>query len=278
MIANLKIDEIVTCDVLDGIQSLPDSCIDLVVTSPPYNIGIEYDSWNDSLPWDKYLEWCRLWVREIRRVLKPDGRFAINVLVEMGIDNNTHRVSPQVEFHKLIFEEGLHVMGQPMWIDPTKSTLTAWGSWMSPSSPYIYNPSEVILLGYKDTPKKLNQGTPTISRDDFIHAVSGIWKIVPEKDPITKVCFPIDLPKLIIELLTWKDDFVLDPFMGSGTTACAAKMTGRHWLGFEISPHYADLARIRVNGIQENVISDPMKRILKKSKGKKEASLDQWLQ
>lgn len=262
----LKIDEIITCDVLAGFNRIENSSIDLVITSPPYNIGIEYDSWNDIIPWQEYLDWCRLWIREIKRVLKPDGRFAINVLVEMGIDDNKKRVSPQVEFYKILQEEGLNMMGMPFWVDPTKSTLTAWGSWQSASAPYIYNPSEVILIGYNELAKKQTQGESTCSKKDFIHAVSGIWKIIPEKDSITKVCFPLELPKLAIEILSYKGDIVLDPFMGSGTTAAAAKITGRHWLGFEISNHYADLARMRVEGVSPGVIADPMKKILKGTK------------
>ena len=146
---------------MEGFKNLPDNSVDLFMTSPPYNCGIQYDSWEDSKPWNEYLDWCRQWIREMKRVLKPEGRFAINHLVEMGLPANGKkngiRVSPQVELYKILVEEGLVIVAQPMWADLTKSTLTSWGSWQSASAPYIYNPFEVILVGYKSQWKKRDQ-------------------------------------------------------------------------------------------------------------------------
>lgn len=246
--------EIWNCDVLDGFKKLPDNSVDLCVTSPPYNCGIQYDSWNDSMEWEDYLEWTKSWLIEMKRVLKPDGRFAINHLVEMGIGidgkRNAKRVSPQVEFYKLLQDLDLPVIAQPMWVDRTRSTMTAWGSWMSASSPYIYNPMEVILIGCKNTWKKMKPKDAarinTISKEDFIRGVSGVWDILPETRGLTKANFPIKLPQLCIELLTFQNDIVLDPFMGSGTTAVACINTGRQYIGFEISAEYHKIAEHRV--------------------------------
>jgi site-specific DNA-methyltransferase (adenine-specific) len=246
---------IYNCDIMEGFQQLPDDSIDLCVTSPPYNCGIEYDSWNDSRSWPEYLDWCRNWLIEMKRVLKPDGRFAINHLVEMGLPalgkKNGVRVSPQIELYNIMQDIGLTVTAQPMWTDLTRSTLTSWGSWMSASAPYIYNPFEVILIGYKTQWKKNrnkdNKGVNTITKEDFMKGVGGIWNITPETRGLTKANFPVALPKLCIELLTFKDEIVLDPFMGSGTTAIACKQTGRNYIGFEISTAYCQVAQDRID-------------------------------
>lgn len=241
-------------DLIEGFKKIDDNSIDLLMTSPPYNCGIEYDSYNDSRPWEEYLEWCEQWLIEAKRVLKPDGRFAINHLVEMGLPahgkKNGIRVSPQVELHKILTKLDLTVVAQPMWADLTRSTLTSWGSWMSASAPYIYNPMEVILIGYKSQWKKErpkdNPGVNTISKEDFMKGVGGVWSIQPETQGLTVANFPVELPKLCIELLTFKDDVVLDIFMGSGTTAIACLETERKYIGFEISESYCKIAEERI--------------------------------
>lgn len=273
---------IYNCDVFDGFKKLPDETIDLVVTSPPYNCGIEYDSWQDSKPWDEYLSWCEDWIKEIKRVLKPDGRFAINHLVEMGIPANGKknglRVSPQVELHKIINKVGLNIAAQTMWADPTKSTLTCWGSWQSASAPYIYNPYEVVLIGYKDQWKKQrdknNPGINTISRDDFMVGVGGVWELQPEVRGLTLANFPVSLPKLCIELLTFKDEIVLDPFMGSGTTAIACLLTDRKYIGFEISENYHKISDDRIENFKINGETVPSVKKMKKQSSKKETKLN----
>ena len=243
-------DVIYNQDCLDGFKDIPDNSIDLVVTSPPYNCGISYDSWNDNKPWDVYLQWTKQWLTQVKRVLKQDGRFAINHLIEMGITvdgkKNAYRVSPQIELYKIINELGMTVVAQPMWADLTKSTLTAWGSWMNASCPYIYNPFEVILVGHKHQWKKMSKGENTISKEDFMKGVSGIWNIRPETKGLTMANFPVALPKLCIELLSYKNDIVLDPFMGSGTTAIACIYTDRKYIGFELSEKYVKIASDRI--------------------------------
>ena len=262
---------IINCDVLDGFKKLPDNSIDLCVTSPPYNCGIQYDTWKDNKPWDEYLKWTESWIIEMKRVLKPDGRFAINHLVEMGLPangkKNAIRVSPQIELYKIINKLDLTITAQPMWADLTKSTLTSWGSWMSASAPYIYNPFEVILIGCKEQWKKNrdkdNKGINTISKEDFMKGVSGIWNIQPETKGLTMANFPVALPKLCIELLTFKDEIVLDPFMGSGTTAIACLETERKYIGFELSENYHEISQNRIENYLRTgnrTIPSPKKR------------------
>ena len=230
--------------------------------------GIKYDSWNDKMPWAEYIDWCRLWIKEIKRTLKPDGRFAINVLIDScDRDNSRDWRSPQVEFYNLLKSEGLNIMGQAFWADTTKSAgLT---SWLNVQKLYFWNPYEVILVGWNESQTRNTSGVVTASKKDWHHATRGIWKIHPETKGLTQANFPVELPKLCIELLTFQDDLVLDPFMGSGTTAVAAKQTNRHYIGFEISKEYSEIARARVAGVQPGERKDLLKKILgiKKKKG-----------
>ena len=242
----MKTNVFIVGNVVEELKKMPSGSVDLIVTSPPYNCGIKYDSWNDSMVWEDYLKWNKKWLKECYRVLKDDGRIAINALLEMGIENNTVRVNPQVEFAVMMKQVGLNSMGLVLWEDLHRGRYTAWGSWMSASSPYIYNMVECIMLAYKKNRKKLSAGEDTISKEDFVRGVCGIWKMQPETSGLTKACFPLELPKLLIELLSYKEDVVLDPFSGSGTTALAAKRTDRKYIGIDISEEYTRVARKRL--------------------------------
>jgi len=235
----------------DCLQMLRDSVesdsIDLVVTSPPYNCGIPYDVYNDNLPWKDYLNWCRSWLVELYRVLKPDGRICLNVLLDIGVNDNEGRVSPFGAFYALFNDVGIAFKGSVLWADNHRSTLTAWGSWMSASAPYIYPAYETLLLGYKDRWKKDREGESTIGRDDFINGCSGVWDFQPDTNPDTIACFPVALPRRCIDLLSYKGDVVLDPFMGLGTTGVACEESGRDFIGIELSPNYFEVAKYRVS-------------------------------
>lgn len=228
-------------------KTLPSNSIDLIMTSPPYNCGIDYNIYDDERPYQEYLDWCQEWINECYRLCKDDGRIAINVLVEMGIENNTVRVSPMAEFIRMINLAGFHLMGLPMWLDNHRVKYTAWGSWMSASAPYIYNPNEVVILGYKKYSKKQNNGESTISKREFIEGCSGIWDIRPETKGLTKANFPVELPERVINLLTYKGDTVLDPFSGSGTTGIACLNLERKYIGIEIDALYHKVAQNRIN-------------------------------
>lgn len=237
------VNKIINVDCIEGMRDLPDDCIDLIVTSPPYNCGIDYDTYDDNRDWGEYIGWCREWLKGCHRILKPDGRICINVLLEMGIEDNKVRVSPSAEFYRLYQEVGIKYFASCVWIDKTRTQYTAWGSWQSASSPYIYCPYEVILIGYKDQWKKKNKGESTITKEDFMEGCFGVWDINTTTSQTTKANFPIRLPELCINLLSYRDDIVLDPFVGSGTTAIAAKKLGRKYIGFEISKNYCEIAK-----------------------------------
>lgn len=241
--------KLVNEDCLTYLKKMNENSVDLVVTSPPYNCGIDYDSYNDNKSFDEYIEWCESWIKELYRVVKEDGRIAINVLVEQGIENNSKRISPMRVFSDIIEKSGFTIMGMPMWTDPHRVKFTAWGSYKSASSPYVYNPYEVVIIAYKKFKKKQLSGENTISKEDFIKGCSGVWEIKTETKPLTKANFSVDLPKLVIELLSYKNDLVLDPFSGSGTTGVACHITGRNYIGIEISKNYHEIAERRLNNL-----------------------------
>ena len=157
---------------------------------------------------------------------------------------------------------------------PHRSKTTAWGSWMSPSSPYIYNPKECVILAYKNLHKKTIKGTPQWKgelqmvedkkkggmrnkmvyedkdKKDFMSLVFGQWNYFADTRQKTKATFSLDIPYRAIKILSYKEDVVLDPFNGSGTTCLAAEMLGRKWIGLDISENYCEVARKRIKEYQ----------------------------
>lgn len=236
---------IYNCDILDGFKKINDNSIDLIVTSPPYNIGLNYDSWDDNLKWEDYLNWCDKWLKECYRVLKPDGRIAINHYINLHTKNKTSEF-PLMDFRNIQRNIGFNVYKLIIWDDPNMKKLCAFGSFNSASSPHIQTPFEGILISYKKDWKKIKPGKSTMENKEFINLVSGKWKIRPETKGNTIANFPIDIPKNCIQLLTYENDIVLDPFMGSGTTAIACIKTNRQYIGFEISPNYHKIAVDRI--------------------------------
>ena len=152
---------------------------------------------------------------------------------------------------------------------PHRSRTTAWGSWMSPSAPYIYNPKECVILAYKKHHIKKIKGEPQWSNElldvedpngnikqkkvyteqdkrDFIDLVFGQWHYFADTRSLTKATFSMDIPTKAIKILTYKNDLVLDPFAGSGTSLVAAEVLNRRWIGIELSPNYSKVANDRV--------------------------------
>jgi site-specific DNA-methyltransferase (adenine-specific) len=268
--------KIINGDCVEVMKSLPDGCIELLVTSPPYNVNVSYDVYDDGRSMDEYWEFTRQWLTESYRVLKDDGRVAINVPIELNVQERGGRILFNAEFWMMMKQVGFKFFGMVDLTEdsPHRVRQTAWGSWMSASCPYIYNPKECIILAYKKTNKKLTKGESQwkgVSTDveqpdgttknkvvyqdedkkDFMNLVFGRWEYFADTRSLTKATFSMDIPTKAIKILTYKNDIVLDPFMGSGTTAVAAETLGRRWLGIELSPNYVDIARKRVNAFIE---------------------------
>lgn len=267
----LETNRIINGDCVAEMSKLPESSIDLVVTSPPYNVGINYDTYNDEQSMEEYWKFTEEWLEQVFRVIKDDGRVAINIPYEINVQDRGGRVLFMSEFWSVMKKVGFKFYGLVDLDEnsPHRSKTTAWGSWMSPSSPYIYNPKECVILAYKkDRIKKVKGETQwefevldveqedgtvkkkTIYKEEdkkeFMSLVYGQWEYFADTKQQTKATFSMDIPSKAIKILTYKNDIVLDPFTGSGTSLVSAEILERRWIGIEISSNYVEVARKRV--------------------------------
>ena len=231
----------------------------LVVTSPPYFAGKEYEEslGQNGVPgtYFEYLTLLRDVFQECKRVLEPGGRIAVNVA---NLGRRPYR-SLAGDVTEILQELGLLMRGEVIWWKGRAAGGScAWGTFQRPSNPVLRDVTERIVIASKGRfdralkpEERLDRGLPstaTISRDEFLEATTDLWEIPPES--ATRVGhpapFPVELPKRLIELYTYEDDVVLDPFMGSGTTAVAALRTQRHYLGFDTDSSYIERAKARI--------------------------------
>ena len=230
----------------ENMAELPDNCIHLAVTSPPYNVGKEYD---EDLSLDEYLAFLKRVFEEVFRVLTVGARFAVNIA-------NLGR-KPYIPLNSYIARDlidiGFLMRGEIIWDKGASAgASTAWGSWQSPSNPVLRDVHEYILIFSKeDFSRKVQKNRVTISKDDFLDLTKSIWSFPSEsaKRIGHPAPFPTELPRRLCELYTQANDVVLDPFMGAGTTAAAAKELNRSYVGYEIDPNYVDIANQRLEKI-----------------------------
>jgi site-specific DNA-methyltransferase (adenine-specific) len=263
--------KVINGDCIEVMAKMPESSVDLIVTSPPYGVGIAYDTFNDDIEFEQYKLFSASWLREAYRVLKDDGRIALNIPYEINRQDKGGRILMVSELWQVMKSIGYKFYGIVDLEEdsPHRSKTTAWGSWMSPSAPYIYNPKECVLLAYKKTHIKKIKGEPewvgevmdieqedgttkkkTVYQDEhkkeFMELVYGQWDYFADTKQMTKATFSMDIPMKAIKILTYRNDIVLDPFTGSGTSVCAAEIGGRRWIGIELSENYSKVARERV--------------------------------
>jgi site-specific DNA-methyltransferase (adenine-specific) len=232
------------CHSAETMTELPDCSVHLMVTSPPYNVGKEYD---EDLSLHDYLAFLeRVW-KGTQRVLVPGGRMCINVA-------NLGR-KPYIPLHAFIAEQaiqlGFLMRGEIIWNKAASaSPSTAWGSWKSAGNPTLRDVHEYILVFCKDTFKRQNPAKRenTITRDEFLEYNKSIWNFAAElaRKVGHPAPFPVELPRRLVQLYTFDGEVVLDPFMGSGQTAIAAVKSGRHYVGYEIDEEYIALANRRI--------------------------------
>jgi len=272
-----KMKTIINGDCIEVMKTLDEGSIDLIVTSPPYGVGIDYDVHQDDMLVEEYFEFTRKWMTEAFRVLKDDGRIALNIPYEINRQEKGGRVFMVSEVWQIMKQIGYKFFGVVDLEEdsPHRSRTTAWGSWMSPSAPYIYNPKECVVLAYKKHHIKKVKGEPEwtpemgevedkngnmrpkkfyteTQKREFIDLVFGQWNYFADTRSLTKATFSMDIPTKAIKILTYKNDVVLDPFVGSGTSLVAAETLDRQWIGIELSPDYCEVARKRVNSfVQE---------------------------
>jgi site-specific DNA-methyltransferase (adenine-specific) len=230
----------------EKMSELPDMSVHLMVTSPPYNVGKEYD---EDLTLDEYRRLLQRVLSETYRVLVTGGRVCINIA-------NLGR-KPYIPLHSFIIEDmleiGFMMRGEIIWNKASSaSSSTAWGSWLSASNPVLRDVHEYILIFSKDDFSRPGKGREsTIAREDFLDWTKSVWTFpaVSAKKIGHPAPFPEDLPRRSIELYTFLEDVVLDPFCGSGTTCVAAKKLGRRYIGYEINADYVELAEKRLEEI-----------------------------
>ncbi len=228
------------------LKELPESCIDLIFTSPPYNFGLDYDTTKDGINWEKYFAKLFAIFTECIRVLKFGGRIVVNVqpLFSDYIPSH-HLVS------KFFMEQNLIWKGEILWEKHNYNCkYTAWGSWKSPSNPYLKYTWEFLEVFAKGTLKKEGKRKNIdIKADEFKKWVVARWSISPERK-MEQYChpamFPEELAYRVIKLFSYKNDVVMDPFNGVGTTTVVAWKTGRRYLGIDISPDYCETSRRRL--------------------------------
>jgi len=238
----------------DVIPTLEDNSIDLVITSPPYNVDLgnnkyytsSYDLYNDNKDhWD-YIAWLKDIFQKLYPKLKTGGRLAINI----G-DGKNGTVPTHVDIiHFMTRELRYILMANIVWNKSQHGNRFAWGSFASCSAPSFPNPFEYIMVFAKDNKKLQRKGETDVTNKEFINWSLGIWNMAPEtrmKKIGHPAMFPVDLPYRLIKMLSWKDATILDIFNGAGTTGVACEMLGRKYIGIEMSKVYCDITIKRLN-------------------------------
>ncbi len=245
---------IICADALRALARIPDQSIDLIITSPPYNFGHAYaqDLYDDTREWNSYFNQLLTVWRECERVLKSGGRIAVNIQPLFSDYIPTHHVIS----HQLA-SLGLLWKAELLWEKNNyNAKYTAWGSWKSPSMPYIKYTWEFIEVFDKASHKKGGRREDIdITADEFKEWVLGKWSFPPEirmKDYHHPAMFPEELPRRLMKLFSYKNDIVLDPFNGAGTTTLVAWKLHRRFIGIDVSQQYCDMALQRLVTVTEN--------------------------
>jgi site-specific DNA-methyltransferase (adenine-specific) len=233
-------------DSIFNTKKIKPNSIDLIVTSPPYNVDIKYNSHDDHLSYDDYKKFSEDWMRSCFDWLKDDGRFCLNIPLDK---NKGGQQSVGADLTYIAKEIGFKYHSTIIWNEGNISRRTAWGSWASASAPYIIAPVELIVVFYKKAWKKTSGSKKsTIEPKDFQDWTNGLWTFSGEsKNKIGHPApFPVELPKRCIQLFSYKGDTVLDPFLGSGSTLIASYLADRKGIGIDIDERYCQISLERL--------------------------------
>lgn len=224
------------------INAIPESSIDLIITSPPYNVDIQYNTHRDNLSYEDYLEFSKKWIAKCYKLVKDDGRFCLNIPLDK---NKGGQQAVGADITKIAKDIGWNYHSTIIWNEGNISRRTAWGSFMSAAAPYVIAPVEIIVVLYKKSWKKISGSKKSdITKAEFMQWTNGVWNFNGESK--TRIGhpapFPIELPRRCIKLFSFVGDSVLDPFLGSGTTLIASYLNKRKGIGIDIDKKYCDLA------------------------------------
>lgn len=246
-----KLDRIITGDVLEVMTQIPNNSIHFAVTSPPYNVGKNYDNHNDRMDHQEYLDWLEKVWRETKRVLVPGGRFALNI-APTGIKDF---VPIHHDFTNQMRKIGMKFRTEILWYKQTMLKRTAWGSFKSPANPHIVPSWEYVLVFSKEKDRLDGDSkNADITKKEFMDFSDGFWKIQPEtKRNGHPAPFPEDLIYRLIKFYSYRGNTVLDMFGGTGTVAVVAYKTKRHFIHIDISDEYNEVAKRRLDKIKSLV-------------------------
>jgi DNA modification methylase len=234
----------VFCKSSESMDELPENSVHLMVTSPPYNVGKEYDK---GLTLDEYKGLLKNVFTEVYRVLVPGGRACVNV-ANLG---RKPYIPLDAFIIQVMFDVGFLMRGEIIWDKGSSAAAsTAWGSWCSASNPTLRDVHEYIIVLSKHSFKRSRPlgRKSTITREEFLEWTKSVWSFPAES--ATRIGhpapFPLELPLRLIKLYTFEGEVVLDPFVGSGTTAIASIRTNRYFIGYDSQKEYVDIANRRI--------------------------------
>ncbi|MFN8443856.1 MAG: site-specific DNA-methyltransferase [Caldilineaceae bacterium] len=227
----------------EHMKDLPDNSLHMMITSPPYNVSKEYD---EDLSLEEYLQFLHRVFSETYRVLVNGGRACINV-ANLG---RKPYIPLSDYISKMMIDIGFLMRGEIIWHKGAGAGVSmAWGSWQSATNPVLRDVHEYILVFCKGTfSRKASNQENTMTKEQFMEWTKSVWSMNPEsaKKVGHPAPFPVELPYRLIQLYSFKNDVILDPFMGSGTTALAAYKSNRKYVGYDIDPEYVKLAESRL--------------------------------
>lgn len=238
-------------DCIQEMQKMEQNKINCIITSPPYNVDLGknkynkngYNNYNDNLPYNEYLKWMKEVFQQCYKVLAEDGRLCVNI----G-DGKNGKIATHSDFIQICKEIGFIPLTTIIWNKNNTSNRCAWGSFMSATAPSFPRPFEYVLV-FGKTDKLQHKGTNTITKDEWIEYSNGLWTFAPEKQQKKighPAMFPVELPYRLIQMLTFKEDTILDIFCGAGTTALASMKSGRKFIGIELDDKYFNIAQNRI--------------------------------
>ncbi|MBN1156817.1 site-specific DNA-methyltransferase [Candidatus Woesearchaeota archaeon] len=233
-------------DCRKALKTISPDSIHLIVTSPPYNVGIGYGNWNDSISFNDYLEFSREWLSECHRILTDDGRICVNIPTSTYKSNSVDLF----RFHEVMREVGFKDRELIIWAkrrisDGRLCGKKIYGTW-NPMNPLLRNPIEAILVMNKNRKRLSSFGKSDLTTKEFLRWNYTLWEIDTEADRSHPAPFPIELPRRLIKLFSFVGQNVLDVFLGSGTTMKACVELNRNSIGIELNPEYVKMAKKRI--------------------------------